>query len=234
MLLASPLLRAFTHLFFPHRCCGCGTDLLSEKNLFCIHCLAEMPKTGFEQFAGNPIEKIFWGRADIRAASAHLYFTKNASLQQSLHRFKYKGRKEIGFYFGRCMGLALKNSGRFNHCNLIIPLPLFASREQQRGYNQAAILGEGMADVLKIPLVSHAVTRTKKTNTQTDKNRVERWQNMAGKFLVKNPLTLRNKHILLIDDVITTGATLEACAQKLLRVEGITLSIATLAHTVSG
>src|SRR6185437_1610117 len=113
------LLPAFAHLFFPHTCCGCGTDLLAEKTIFCIYCLATMPLTEFEEHAGNPVEKIFWGRAKIRAASAYLYFTKNSAVQQSLHRFKYKGRKEIGFYFGKCIGRALKSSGRFQTCELI-------------------------------------------------------------------------------------------------------------------
>jgi ComF family protein len=227
-------LPAFTHLFFPHTCCGCGTDLLEEKALFCVYCLSSMPLTGFEQYASNPVEKIFWGRAEIRAASALLYFTKNSAVQQSLHRFKYKGRKEIGIYFGKRIGHALENSGRFQTCQLILPLPLFPSREKERGYNQATILSEGISSVMHIPLITDALVRVTGTATQTHKNRIERWQNMADKFLVKNEVQLLGRHILLVDDIITTGATLEACAQILLRLNGVTLSIATLAHSVSG
>lgn len=193
-----------------------------------------MPLTGFEQHAGNPVEKIFWGRAEIHAASAHLYFTKNSAVQQSLHRFKYKGRKEIGLYFGKCIGHALKNSGRFQTCQLILPLPLFASREKKRGYNQATILSEGISSVMHIPVITDALARVKGTATQTHKNRIQRWQNMANKFMIKRKEQLTGNHILLIDDVITTGSTLEACAQTLNRLEGVTLSIATLAHSVSG
>ncbi|MFI5124471.1 MAG: ComF family protein [Chitinophagales bacterium] len=228
------LLPAFTHLFFPHTCCGCGTDLLAENTIFCIYCLASMPLTGFEQYAGNPVEKIFWGRAEIQAASAHLYFTKNSAVQQSLHQFKYKGRKEIGFYFGKRIGHALKSSGRFQTCELILPLPLFASREKKRGYNQAVILSEGVSDVTNIPVITDALVRVMQTATQTHKNRIQRWQNMTNKFMVKKPELLSGKHILLIDDVITTGSTLDACAQILLGLQGVTLSIATLAHSVSG
>ena len=223
-----------THLFFPHTCCGCGTDLLPGKAIFCIYCLSSMPHTGFEQHAGNPVEKNFWGRAEIQAASAHLYFTKKSSIQQSLHRFKYKGRKEIGFYFGNRMGLALKNGGRFQACELILPLPLFASREKERGYNQAAILSEGISAIMHIPVSNDTLFRIKGTASQTHKNRIQRWQNMEDKFLVRRKEQLEGRHILLIDDVITTGATLEACAQTLLRIEGVTLSIATLAYSVSG
>lgn len=226
-------LPALAHLFFPHTCCGCGTDLLPEKTIFCMYCLASMPLTGFEQYAGNPVEKIFWGRAEIRAASAHLYFTKNSAVQQSLHRFKYKGRKEIGLYFGQCIGDALKYSGRFQNCELIIPLPLFASREKKRGYNQAAVLSEGISNVLHIPLITGALVRIVGTATQTHKNRIQRWQNMTNKFLVKKPELLAGKHILLVDDVITTGSTLDAAAQILLQLPGTYLSIAALAHSVS-
>jgi ComF family protein len=229
-----PFLPALAHLFFPHICCGCGTDLLSDKTIFCIYCLGSMPLTGFEQHTGNPVEKIFWGRAEIHAASAHLYFTKKSAVQQSLHRFKYKGRKEIGSYFGKCMGHELKNCGRFQTCQLILPLPLFASREKKRGYNQAAILSEGISAVMHLPVFNDALVRIKGTATQTHKNRIQRWQNMEDKFRVRRKEQLAGRHILLIDDVITTGATLEACAQTLLRIEGVTLSIATLAYSVSG
>jgi ComF family protein len=224
---------ALANLFFPHVCCGCGTDLLEEKNIFCIYCLAAMPLTGFEQCAGNPVEKIFWGRAEIQSASAHLYFTKKSPVQQSLHRFKYKGRKEIGSYFGKCMGRALKKSGRFQDCQLILPLPLYKSREQKRGYNQAAVLGHAISAEMNIPQFMRCLERVKGTATQTHKNRIQRWQNMEDKFRVKRKELICGKHILLVDDVITTGATLEACAKTLLRIEGVSLSIATLAHSVS-
>jgi ComF family protein len=227
------ILSALAHLFFPHTCCGCGTDLLTEKSIFCIYCLASMPLTGFEDHPGNPVEKIFWGRAEIHAASAHLYFTKNSVVQQSLHQFKYKGRKEIGFYFGKCIGRALTNAGRFQTCDLILPLPLYISREKKRGYNQATLLSEGISSVMHIPVIPDALIRIKKTSTQTHKNRIQRWQNMTDKFQVRRKEQLTGKHILLVDDVVTTGATLEACAQTLNNLEGITLSIATLAYSVS-
>ncbi|MDP4129555.1 MAG: phosphoribosyltransferase family protein [Bacteroidota bacterium] len=193
-----------------------------------------MPLTEFEQHAGNPVEKIFWGRAKIRAASAYLYFTKNSAVQQSLHRFKYKGRKEIGFYFGKRIGHALKSSGRFQTCELILPLPLFTARARKRGYNQAAILSEGISAVTNIPVINDALVRVMETATQTHKTRIQRWQNMTDKFMVKKPELLIGKHILLVDDVITTGSTLDACAQILLSTQEVTLSIATLAYSVSG
>lgn len=227
-------LHALAHLFFPHKCCGCGSDLLAEKSIFCLDCLASMPFTGFEQYADNPVEKNLRGRAEIQAGSALLYFTKNSAVQQSLHRFKYKGRKEIGHYFGQCIGYALKNSGRFRGCQVILPLPLFIPREKARGYNQAAVLSAGISEIMQIPVIGNALIRVAGTATQTHKNRIQRWQNMVNKFRVVHPELISNKHILLVDDVMTTGATLEACAQILLQLERVSLSIATLAYSVSG
>jgi ComF family protein len=225
--------RPLLHLFFPYTCCGCGTDLIAEPVLFCIYCQASMPFTRFEYFPENPIEKIFWGRTEIQAAAAHLYFTSGSSVQQSLHLLKYKGRKDIGMYYGQRMGVALKQSGRFTDCSVIIPLPLYAAREKKRGYNQATLLAEGVSRHLKIPVVTDAVCRVKKTETQTQKSRIQRWKNMESTFEIRDPQKILGKHILLVDDVVTTGASLEACARVLLTFAGLRISIACLAHTVS-
>jgi ComF family protein len=229
----TPIIRSLLHLFFPNTCCGCGTDLLGEKNLFCVYCHGAMPLTRFEFFSSNPIEKIFWGRVEIIAAAAHLYFTTGSAVQLSLHLLKYKGRKEIGIYFGQQMGTSLIHSQRFNDCEIIIPLPLFATREKKRGYNQASLIAEGISRKLKIPVITNSVIRVKKTETQTHKSRIERWKNMEATFEIRNVGQIVNKHILLVDDVVTTGASLEACASVLLSVPGMKVSIACLAHTVS-
>jgi ComF family protein len=224
---------SFLHLFFPHVCCGCGTDLISRKKLFCIYCLAEMPVTDFEHFPDNPIEKIFWGRTKIQAASAHLYFTNGSAVQQIMHQFKYKGRKDIGIYFGYMMGKAIKKSNRFDQCEILIPLPLYAAREKKRGYNQAAIIAIGISAALNIPVIDDAVIRVKATATQTHKNRIQRWMNMEEKFRIRHKEKILGKHILLVDDVITTGATLEACAMALNALPDVLVSIACLAQSVS-
>jgi ComF family protein len=192
-----------------------------------------MPLTHFEFFPSNPIEKIFWGRADIHAAAAHLYFTSGSVVQHSLHLLKYKSKKEVGIYFGQQMGKALIRSCRFSECEIIIPLPLFAAREKKRGYNQATMIAIGLSQQLKIPVLQDAVLRVKKTETQTHKSRIQRWKNMESTFEILNPQKIYDKHILLVDDVITTGASLEACARVLLGIPGVRISIACLAHTVS-
>jgi len=226
------LVKSLLHLLFPYTCCGCGTDLIAENMLFCIYCQASMPLTRFEYFPSNPIEKIFWGRAGIEAASAHLYFTSGSTVQHSLHLLKYKSKKEIGIYFGQRMGESLIHSCRFSQCEIIIPMPLFAAREKKRGYNQATLIAIGLSQELKIPVIEDAIIRVKKTETQTHKSRIERWKNMESTFEIRNPQKIYGKHILLVDDVITTGASLEACARVLLSIPGARISIACLAHTV--
>jgi ComF family protein len=145
-----------------------------------------------------------------------------------MHQFKYKGNKEVGIYLGRLMGLAMAESNRFSTVDASIPLPLHKSKEHKRGYNQAALLCEGLSGVLNKPTLNNVVTRTAYTETQTRKNRIQRWQNMEGKFELINPSVIENKHLLLIDDVVTTGATLEACGTELLKAKNVQLSIATL------
>ena len=215
------------HLIFPHICPGCGNDLHNGKNILCIRCIDSLPETKFESSTDNPIEKIFWGRLKIESASAQFYFTKESLVQRLMHQFKYKRDKEIGLQLGKMMGQQLLKSGRFE-VDALIPLPLFPSKERQRGYNQARVLCEGISTFLPVPILDGVVLRPQFTETQTRKNRIERWRNIEGKFVVSNPGPIRNKHILLVDDVITTGATLESCGLELLKVENLRLSVATL------
>jgi len=232
MIPVKSIINDFSHLFFPHVCAGCGSDNISRQSPVCIHCINRLPLTNFHLYANNPIEKYFWGRMPISAAASLCHFTDGSLVQHLLHQLKYRGNKETGYFLGRMMGNSLQATDRFRDIDVLIPLPLFASRQKKRGYNQSAILCSGMATILRIPVVQDAVLRLASTETQTHKNRIERWQNMEGKFELVNPAALAGKHILLVDDVITTGATLEACGQEILKAEGVKLSIATLAYTV--
>ncbi|HET6769437.1 MAG TPA: ComF family protein [Chitinophagaceae bacterium] len=216
------------HVVFPHVCDGCGSDLINIESRLCIRCVASLPETNFEQHAGNPVEKTFWGRMLIVNAAAHFYFTKESLIQHLMHQFKYKGNKELGLQLGRMMGHGIKYSTRFNNIDALVPLPLFPFKEKKRGYNQAAVLCEGMAEVLSLPVLNDIITRPQHTETQTKKGRIERWRNIEGKFFLNDPRAITNKHLLLVDDVVTTGATLEACGNELLSAENVTLSIATL------
>lgn len=148
-------------------------------------------------------------------------------MQHLMHQFKYKGNKATGFQLGRIMGEQLKKSGRFQ-ADALIPLPLYPAKEKKRGYNQATVLCQGMSGVMHIPVLDQSVQRPEHTETQTKKGRVERWKNMEGKFILSNPDSLRNKQVILVDDVVTTGATLESCGAELLKIPGLELRIATL------
>jgi len=216
------------HVVFPHVCDGCGSDLLNIESRLCIRCFASLPETNFEIHPNNPVEKDFWGRLPIISGSAHLYFTKESLIQHLMHQLKYRGNKELGLQLGRIMGNALKSSNRFNDIDALVPLPLFPSKEKKRGYNQAKVLCDGIGEVLNIPILSNVIVRPQHTETQTKKGRIERWKNIEGKFKLLDPSVIQNKHLLLIDDVVTTGATLEACGNELLSANNVKLSVATL------
>ena len=230
---SSKILKAFSNLFFPEICYSCGSDLVAGGQLLCLRCLHQLPYTGFESIADNPVEKIFWGRIPVQHAASLFYFTKDSTIERLLYQLKYRGRKEVGIYCGRLMGLALKKSGFFRGIEVIIPLPLFRKKEHQRGFNQASVIAEGIAEVLGISVCGDIIERVEATETQTHKNRIERWKNMQGRFLLKAPSSIENKRVLLIDDVITTGATLESCAQEILKSTKVQLSILTLAYSSS-
>ena len=222
------LYNAAIHLFFPHICTGCGSDILKIEDLLCFKCIDELTYTEFEKFPNNPIEKIFIGRIPIVAAHSQFYFSKGALMQKLIHEFKYKGNIEIGLYLSKIMGAKMLESNRFNNIDYLIPLPLFADKEYKRGFNQAAVICDGIGVAMNIKVLKNVVTRIKFTETQTKKHRTERWHNVAKSFTVENKKLLENKHIMLVDDVITTGATLDACAQKIAAIPGVKISIATL------
>ncbi|MBL7730342.1 MAG: ComF family protein [Chitinophagaceae bacterium] len=227
MIIVTKLSQAFMHLLYPHICAGCGHELHNEETQLCLQCLHEMPHTGFDKLPGNPVEKIFWGRLPLTAAMAGYYFTKGSVMQQLMHQLKYKGNKDLGIQLGRMLGHQLAESGRIM-ADALIPLPLYPAREKKRGYNQATLICHGMADILQLPVFDKAVTRPHHTTTQTRKKRIERWDNIEGKFLVTQPDVLQHKKLLLVDDVVTTGATLEACGAAILGAGNVSLSIACL------
>jgi len=214
-------------LVFPHVCSGCGSDLLSVESSLCLRCIDALPETGFEKHENNPVEKTFWGRLSLESAASCYYFTKESLVQHLMHQFKYKQNKELGLQLGRMMGYQLMHAGRFK-VDALIPLPLFPGKEKRRGYNQSVLLCEGIADSLKIPVFNDVIIRPEHTDTQTKKGRIERWKNMEGKFFLIKPEKIEGMHLLLIDDVVTTGATLEACGAELLKTDNVKLSIATL------
>jgi len=219
---------AFFHLLYPHNCIGCGSDVISDENFLCLKCINDLPYTHYESHAGNPVEKKFWGRIPVTAAMSEFYFSKKSIVQNFIHELKYNGNKDAAHYFGNIMGKSLLENNRFN-IDVIVPLPLFEKKEKMRGYNQAEILCNGISEILDKPVVRKNVIRKVSTETQTKKHRTERWKNVEKTFQVLDASLLEGKNILLVDDVITTGATIEACGAEILKIKNIKLYIASLA-----
>jgi len=224
------LFKSTVHLLYPHICTGCGSDLLDEDNLLCLKCIHDLPHTNFANLANNPVEKYFWGRIPLQAAYSQFYFSKEFLIQHLIHQLKYKGDTKIGFYLGELMGKTLLKSDRFKNIDALIPLPLYTDKEHKRGYNQAAVICNGMSSVMNVPVYNKYVIRQHATETQTRKHRTERWENVKDSFKVAKAEELVGKHLLLVDDVVTTGATLEACGSVILQTADVKLSIATLAY----
>lgn len=223
------LLSPLVHLFYPHCCEICGQELLSADDLLCIHCHHSLPLTGFQCYTDNPVTRIFHGRMPVMQATAVYYYSQTSGLQQLVHQFKYHQRKDIAGWLGRQMGYALRGADWINGIDYLVPVPLFTRKEKQRGYNQAALLAGAMGTVVGKPLLPHALHRLQYTGTQTRKSRTSRWENVKAVFGA-TPALLTGRHVLLVDDVITTGATTEAAGQALL-LAGATVSICCLAWT---
>jgi len=222
-------LDALLHLFYPPQCTACREVLNADEKYICFNCRFLLPKTGFHSEHDNPMEKIFIGRVPVESASAYLYFEAGSKVQNLLHYIKYKGMKEAAAEIGIWYGEELKES-RLNNIDVIIPVPLHKSKERKRGYNQSEWFAKGMGEGMSKPVDTSSLIKIKKTESQTKKTRLQRQMNVAESFSIKNVEKLANKHILLVDDVITTGATLEACTQTLLALNcGIKISIATIA-----
>ncbi len=222
------LKESLLHLAFPPICEGCGSDALPPAHELCSHCLSLLPETHFHRLPGNPVERIFMGRLPLAFASAHYYFTRDSVIQRLMHGFKYEGQKDLGRFLGRLMGNALRANPVVASIDALVPLPLHPAKERKRGYNQATVLCEGMAEALAKPVFTNLVMRRTHTETQTKKGRTERWSNMEGKFQLRDPSQADGRHLLLVDDVLTTGATLEACGRALLEGINTSLSLATL------
>lgn len=216
-------------LLYPSVCAACGTSLFKWENLVCTRCRSFLPKTGYELQEDNPLARIFYGKVRLKAVTACFFFSKEGKVQHLIHELKYKGNGEAGVFLGQELGKSIKEAPLFKGIDYLIPVPLHPKRERKRGYNQSMMIAQGISEVTGIPVGDTFLVRSVNTATQTRKSKEERWQNVKNIFDVKHPERLEGKYILLIDDVLTTGATLEACALKLSLIPGITISCATAA-----
>ncbi len=226
------LLSDLLHLIYPHNCEGCGSDTLNQDSFLCTKCLYQLPHTGFIENADNPLERKLYGRLKVQHAGAGFYFSKDGLLQHLIAQLKYKNNKAMGLYLGKLLGYQLMDCKRFDTVELLIPLPLNRKKENKRGYNQSELICQGIASVWERPIVTDAISRVINTATQTKKNRSDRWENVDGVFAVTNAEKLIGKHIALIDDIITTGASIDACGNELLKVSGIKLSVISVGYAM--
>lgn len=217
----------FLNLIYPNLCLTCGQNLPKGEKYLCPACWLDIPRTGFHHERENPVEQIFWGRFPIQYGTALFYFTKGSRYQRLIHEMKYNRKKEIGFELGKKLGEDLKNSV-FSRMDYIIPVPLHKRKERKRGFNQSEWIAKGAGEILNIPVATDVLLRKKYTRSQTRKSRYDRWKNVERVFEIKNEEKITNKYVLLIDDILTTGATLEACANTLLQAKDVNISVATL------
>lgn len=222
----------FISILFPRLCQGCGESLVRNEYMICMNCIIDMPFTNFDNVSENNLEKELWGRCYIERAAAMCFYRHGNKVQHMIHRLKYVGVKNLGFYLGKMYAARLLNSSFLEGIDIIIPVPLHPSKLRQRGFNQSEVIAKGLASVTNHPVSCNIMARTSKSATQTRKTRVERWENVEGIFELLTPETIGNKHVLLVDDVITTGATIEACVNTLKRAENVKVSVVAIAAAV--
>ena len=231
------LKHGITHLFYPNLCEGCAKPLLAAEKVLCISCALHLPETSYNDILDNETAMRFAGRVPFIYATSYAYFTNDGLLQHLMHGLKYKNKKEIGVYLGRKLGQSIKRSlltiEQPLPIDIIVPVPLHKIKKAKRGYNQSMFIAEGISEVLNVPASDDLLVRTRNTETQTHKTRTERITNMNEAFRIFGEDKLTGKHILLCDDVLTTGATLEACALALAADKSIKISFATVGIAVS-
>ena len=205
-------LNSILELFYPSVCAACGHSLFHWEQLVCTRCRSFLPKTGYALVEENPLARMFYGRVRLKAVTACFFFSKEGKVQHLIHELKYKGNSDVGVFLGQELGKAIQEAPLFQGIDYLIPVPLHPKREKERGYNQSMMIAQGVSEVTGIPIGDMFLKRSVNTATQTHKSKEERWKNVKDIFVLDHAEKLEGKSVLLIDDVLTTGATLEACA----------------------
>lgn len=225
------MFKQLINLFFPKVCVGCKNILVEQEEVMCVYCLHELPLTDLHVNNSKLICEVFYGSVELQHATALFYYPKKGVVRQLIHHLKYKNQKHISCFLGKWLGFELKNCDYYNDIDVVIPVPLHKKRMRQRGYNQVEGFAKELALNLEADFNDVTLLRNKNSSTQTVKNRLTRWKNVQTIFEVTDVNTLQEKHILLVDDVITTGATIKACVTELQKIKGVKLSLAVMAYT---
>ena len=223
---------ALLHMLFPSLCFGCEENSVNIDEMICINCRLHLPFTSFENIHNNTVEKLFWGRVPLQFASSTFYYVEKTAIQKIIHQIKYHHAHDLGIEMGKIMGQRLKDVFERSSIDCCIPMPLHPSKEKKRGYNQASLLCKGIRETTDIEFKEYLLERKIATGTQTKKSRIARWDNVSSVFEVNDSSMIQNKNIVLVDDVITTGASMEACARILLDNGANTVAIVSLAYTI--
>ncbi len=223
------ILHSLIGLFYPDYCLGCGRPLLSGEKYICVDCITDLPYTYFTNSRKNLVSELLWGRINkLKKAYSLCYFTKSSQLQSLLHNLKYNKKPEVGLELGTYLAHEFEKANMTDF-DVIVPVPLHPKKLRIRGYNQSEKIAQGIRRVIDKPVDSRSIVRHIFTNTQTKKDKVQRWDNVKNIFKIKNSQKLENKHILIVDDVITTGSTIESMANEIEKVKGVDISVASVA-----
>ena len=223
------MIKPLVNLFFPKVCYACHNFLNDNEDNICLDCRHDLPVTNFHFDNNDALKKALYGRAKIENGTALFRFEKKGIVQQLIHNLKYKNHEKIGFVLGNWLGNELKTLEAYQSIDIIIPVPLHKNKLKKRGFNQVAKFGQQIAETLNTVYKDDVLVKITNTKSQTNKGRFARWTNTDELFALKNMESINNKHILLVDDIITTGATLEACISVLNQAKNIKISIATMA-----
>jgi len=226
-------IRSLANLIYPNFCLLCESSLLKNEHCICTICETKLPYTNYHKTIDNPIEKKLWGRVPIQKASSLLFFEKGLEVQKLISNLKYKKREDVGEKLAEIYARELlKVKSEFLKIDLIVPIPLHYKKQKRRGYNQCDKFTKVLSEKLNISHSFDTIERVTDTISQTGKSRINRWENVSEIFKIAKPENIQNKHILIVDDVITTGATLEALANKILKIEGTKVSVLLMASAV--